>query len=185
MRVQDLDYDQIISYFTQFECEYFKWIFVGIQVHYFLLNVYLLIGNRCKNYYQIIPDNNLNKILDKLRDYILFALFEQIYINSLKNISENYFNFNPEFTKIIVCVIYGILSGVYWSNRDYFAMLLNIIFSFGILMIYYDLDELTRLYVNMYINLVYFQMYIITYMAIYSNQTGYLEKINSKSTKNE
>ena len=183
MRIQDLDYEPIISYFNKFECEYIKWIFVGIQVHYFLLNIYLLISNRYTNYYQIIPDNNLNKILDKLKDYILFALFEQLCINSLKNISENYFN--SDLTKIIVCAIYGILSGVYWSNRDYFAGLLNIIFSFGILMIYYDFDELGRLHVNIYINSVYFQMYMITYQAIYSNQTGYLEKLNSKSTKNE
>ena len=73
---------------------------------------------------------------------ILFALFEQLYISSLKNISENYFNFNPDFTKIIVCVIYGILSGVNWSNRDYFAGLLNIIFSFGILVSWYPNDLL-------------------------------------------
>ena len=52
-------------------------------------------------------------------------------------------------------------------------------------MIYYDFDELTRLHVNIYINTVYFLMYMITYQAIYSNQTGYLEKLNSKSTKNE
>ena len=69
MRLQDLDYEPIISYFNQFECGYIQWIFVGIQVHYFLLNVYLLQGNKATNYYHFIQNNGINKIFDKWRDY--------------------------------------------------------------------------------------------------------------------
>jgi hypothetical protein len=185
MRVQYLDYESIISYFNQFECRYIYWLFVGIQVHYFLLNVYLLIFDRCKNYYHFIENNGINTIFNKWRDYILFALFEQLYINSLKNISEYYFNFNSQFTKIMVCIIYGMLRAVYMSNGNYIAKILQIIFSFSMLMIYYNFNELCRLYINMYINSVYFIMYIITYMTIYSHQTDYLVKLSLKSKKNE
>ncbi len=186
MNIENLDYTSIISYFNKFQCDYITWIFVGIQIYYFALNGYLLLSDRIKKHYYFIQNNDLNKILDKWRDYILLALLEQLYINSLKYISKCYLNFNQDFTKILVCVIYGFVRGLSSSYYDYVIIFLKIIFSFGILMIYYDFNELTRLHINMFVNTVYFIMYMFTYIAIYSHETiGTDESNNIKLSKSK
>lgn len=181
----NIDYISVIKYFDQFKCGYIQWIFVGIQIHCFLLNVYLLLTDKVENYYPAVKNNNWNKILDKFRDYILFALFEQIYSNSLKNIFVCYFEFDKNLIKIIVCGIYGLIRAVYFCDFNYIGIILQIIFGFSTLMIYYDSNELVRLHINMYVNTLYFIMYQLNYWSIHSNKSIGQDKFDLKSTKNE
>ncbi len=184
----NIDYVSVIKYFDQFKCDYIVWIFIIIQIHYFLLNGYLFLTDKVENYYPAVKNNNWNKILDKFRDYLLFALFEQIYSNSLTNIFTCYFEFDKNSKQIIICGIYGIFRAVYFSNFNYIGIILQIIFGFSTLMIYYDLNELVRLHINMYVNTIYFLMYYLTYWSIHSHKSIGVNKFNefdSKSTKKE
>jgi hypothetical protein len=81
-----------------------------------------------------------------------------------------------------------IFRAVYFSNFNYIGIILQIIFGFSTLMIYYDSNELVRLHINMYVNTIYFLMYYLTYWSIHSNKSigvNKFDEFDSKLTKKE
>lgn len=176
-----LNYNSIVNYFIQFTEYNIVWVLTFVQIHNFIFNLYLLLSNKIKKNYPLIQNENFNTYLDKFRDYLIFAMVEQLLIvNSLKNIT-CYFKFDKNFTKFAIGIIYGIFRAGCLNYGDLIGMLIQITFSFGILMIYIDENQLNSLHINMLSNCVYCLMYWFTYLSVNPSYTN----TNSDNFKNK
>jgi hypothetical protein len=134
-----------------------------VNLHVGLLTIYLMFSDKLEKYYFKDDDKTIIKIIKN--NLVITIINQAIFMIYLKNIALEYTNLN--ILRIIISLLYSITQTIFFSVlNDYVVILLNLIFSFSIFMMYFNLDEITALYVNILINSIYISYSLIWKMNI-------------------
>ena len=144
---------------------YIQNIIAIVNLHVGLITIYLMISDKLEKYYLQDIDKTIIKILKN--NFIIILINQAIFMIYLRYIAYEYTNINLNTLRVIISLLYSITQTIFFSIlNDYVVILLNLIFSFIIFMMYFNFDEITALFVNIFINSIYISYSLIWKMNI-------------------
>ena len=173
MNIEQINIEQInkiVIAFDKFvECCGFENIIAITNLHIGLIIIYLMFSNKLEKYY-LKKDET---ILEILKNNLMITIINQaVFMMYIKFIILDLIDLDYNLLRLIISLLYSITQTIFFSVlNDYVIIAINFIFSFIVFMIYLNFDELTALYINIFVSCIQSIYYLIWKMLIIKDIT--------------
>jgi hypothetical protein len=158
--------NKIVIAFDKFvECCGFENIIVITNMHIGLTIIYLMFSNKLEKYYLKKNDETFSDIV---KNNLMITIINQaVFMMYIKFIILDLIDLDWNLLRIAISLLYSITQTIFFSVlNDYVIIAINFIFSFIVFMMYLNFDELTSLYINIFVSCIQITYYLIWKMLI-------------------
>lgn len=129
-----------------------------------------MFSNKLEKYYLKKDDET---ILDIVKNNLMITIINQaVFQMYIKFIISDYIDLDWNLLRIAISLLYSITQTIFFSVLNDFVIIgLNFIFSFIVFMMYLNFDELTSLYINIFVSFIQITYYLIWKILITRNVT--------------
>ena len=163
--------NKIVIAFDKFvECCGFENIVAITNLHIGFTIIYLMFSNKLEKYYLKKDDEKVSEIL---KNNLMITIINQaVFMIYIRFVLLDLLDLDYNLLRLIISLLYSITQIIFFSVlNDYVIIAINFIFSFITFMMYLNFDELTSLYINIFVSCIQTTYYLIWKMLIIKDIT--------------